>query len=214
MPLETFSPPQRADQGSQQPPDLQKEFHQVRREGGEEAAIQFLVEHRDQNAEYVTREAFRLSQRIGRKLVRLTTDQSRTYTDLLERASAAELRAQLYVAFRDLSERQKTKSGGFRKYAENALHSFEEEEGGEAAPHRRSDSFNARVLASTDRAEYEDSGDGVHSFLRTERLNYRAASEARQEEVTAFTENVASLEHSLALLDQLLGTDGEAAESD
>lgn len=132
--------------------DLQKEFHAARK-AGSVAAIEFLLENYEQNPRFA-----------ANRLAKLCSD------DRLDTAQAAEKLAQrnvddaswlwyAYQEFSRLSERQKTKRGGFKGFVRTRA-------GEDVA-------LFERVERLTERSDPEWEGSPYGAYCRTYRTNYK-----------------------------------------
>ena len=154
--------------------DLQKEFHLLQAEKGGAAAMEFLRDNYDRNPRFVERQALRLSREVMKQ-----------WNEALIRSSAENFRAQLYVEYRELSERQKTlRGGGFKHFVEEKLNEMPPNEGDDEAIDRDR-YFRSFVIKDLDRyPSFRMAGN--EEVLITERLNYRDAantSMAQTEEI-------------------------------
>jgi len=150
--------------------DLQKEFDALRRGngGGDVEALRFLLENYERNPNFAERKALEMSVGLNERMA-----------GTLLRSSATELKARLYAEFNALSERQKTKIGGFRNFVEGLVARMLEE-GDEVSPQQQR--FNQLLLTDLDRYQEPVEGSRIYEQMwRTKRVNYREATDKDQE---------------------------------
>jgi len=159
--------------------DLQKEFHAVRRQG-DVAAINFLLENYEQNSRFVRTQ-----------LARLCTSERIAYAQ--EVAEQSQLPVEdaswlwyAYQEFSKLSERQKTKCGGFKGFVRTRAD--------------RDTALFERVASLTERkSEVEDTG--YSRWNRTRRPHYGQLYYYRSGQLFRRSSRLEALQRGAAVLE-------------
>lgn len=169
--------------------DLQKEFDMIRKNSGENDAINFLINNFDRNKRYVKGKAIIMSGAIGEEM--------RRWSENLFESSARQIQAELYIRFRDLSERQKTKIGGFPGFIRKEMSDLTGD-----TPMETEKRFMDELLKD---AKRDDMGgtiyNGTEDFVVSGRPNYKKESKKLGDEVEKIAKHIELLKKLEGLIE-------------